>query len=379
MIIYVLAAMPALIWIHLLIGRGGFWRVRELSPTLPAPPSRRVVAIIPARDEADVIGDTVTSLLQQQYDGPMHLIVIDDGSRDGTAEVARAAAARLRAEQSLTVVPGQPLPSGWTGKLWAMAQGVERALAMNADYLLFTDADIHHEPGNLASLVARAESQHRDLVSYMVRLATVSTAEKWLIPAFVFFFFMLYPPSWVARPGSRTAAAAGGCVLIRPQALARIGGLQCIAGQIIDDCALAAAVKNSGGAVWLGLTRTAHSTRSYGSSTQIGHMIARTAFNQLRHSSWLLLGTLAGLFLTYLLPPLLVLFAGGSLAVLGGVAWLLMSLAYLPMLRFYRRSALWSITLPGIAAFYCAATLYSAVQYWRGRGGQWKGRAQDRA
>jgi hopene-associated glycosyltransferase HpnB len=261
--------------------------------------------------------------------------------------------------------------------VWAMAQGVEAAAAHDPDYLLFTDADIHHDADNVAALVALAEAQQRDLVSYMVRLSTTSLAERCLIPAFVFFFFSLYPPAWIASPRHRTAGAAGGCILIRPQALARGGGLQSIRSQIIDDCALARAVKAAGGSLWLGLTRTARSTRPYGSFSQIGRMISRTAFNQLHHSYWLLGATIMGLFCTYLLPVLLLLSGQPAPVALGAAAWALMSIGYAPMIRFYGLSPLWSVCLPAIAMFYAAATLCSALQYQLGRGGSWKGRMQD--
>ncbi len=375
----ILAALPILIWLYLLAARGGFWRVSRLLPReLPeGGPARKVVAVVPARNEAAVIGEAVESLLRQRLHGAIHVIVVDDGSSDDTAGVAAAAAARLGAASSLSVIRGAPLPAGWTGKLWAMAQGVAAAGAQAPDYLLFTDADIHHDPQNVAGLVANAEANGRDLVSYMVRLSTATLAEKCLIPAFVFFFFMLYPPAWIAASRSRTAGAAGGCMLIRPGTLARIGGLESIRSRIIDDCALASAVKAAGGSISLGLTRTARSIRPYGSFAEIGRMISRTAFNQLHHSYALLFLTLAGLLITYGLPPLLVLTGRPVWVTLGALAWALMSLAYRPMVRFYGLSSLWSPCLPAVASFYAAATVYSAIEYRRGRGGRWKDRIQD--
>ncbi|HTY51519.1 MAG TPA: glycosyltransferase, partial [Steroidobacteraceae bacterium] len=239
-----------------------------------------------------------------------------------------------------------------------------------------TDADIHHDAGNLAALVDRAEADGCDLTSCMVKLQVASRAERWLIPAFVFFFFKLYPPRWIASPAARTAGAAGGCMLVRPAALERAGGLAAIRGEIIDDCSLARIIKRAGGREWLGLTTTARSLRPYGGVRELGLMISRTAFNQLRHSWLLLAGTLAGLALTYLLPPLALL-AGGAAAAAGALAWALMTLCYLPMVRFYGLNPAWSLTLPAAAAFYAGATVHSAVQYARGRGGRWKGRAQD--
>ena len=379
MTIYLLAAMPLLIWIYLLMARGGFWRVaRWLAPPAANPRlAKTVVAVVPARDEAAVIGDAVRSLLQQDYAGAIHVIVIDDGSTDGTAAVALAAAAATGQARQLSVISAAPPPPGWSGKVWAMSQGVAAAMPMDPDYLLFTDADIHHDSDNLAALVAGAEAQRRDMVSCMVRLPTDGLAEKALIPAFVFFFLKLYPPAWIASAGRHTAGAAGGCMLVRPGALERSGGLRVIRAQIIDDCALARAIKRAGGSIWLGLTLRARSTRSYGSFADIGRMISRTAFNQLRHS-YLLLGiTMTGLLLTYVLPPLLLLSGRPLPMALGAAAWMLMAIAYMPMLRFYRRSPLWSLCLPAVALFYAAATIRSAMQYRRGCGGQWKGRPQD--
>ena len=374
-----IGAIPVVIWTYLLTARGAFWRLPPRLEPLPAPPQRRVVVLIPARNEAALIGAAVTSLARQPFDGFVQLVVIDDASTDETGAAAAAAAAASGAASRLTVIRGAPLPRGWTGKLWALSQGVAAAAQFDPDYLLFTDADVCHGPRSLATLVAIAEGGQRDLVSYMVRLSTARFAERLLIPAFVFFFFKLYPPAWVAAPARRTAAAAGGCLLIRPRALARIGGLEAIRSRIIDDCALARAVKDSGGRVWLGLARDSRSLRSYDSFAGIGAMISRTAFAQLDHS-WLLLAvTLAGLFLTYLLPTVL-LFANDNVARwLGFGALLLMSWCYLPMIRFYELSPLWSVGLPAVAAFYLGSVIHSAVQHARGRGGRWKGRMQDGA
>jgi hopene-associated glycosyltransferase HpnB len=358
----VLAAIPVLIWAYLLVGRGGFWRIRKnLVPRNVAPaPEPRVVAVIPARNEAAVIAEALASLHTQTF----AIIVVDDGSEDATAQIARAA--------GVAVVRASAPPAGWTGKLWALSLGVQQALKFHPDYLLFTDADIRHEPRNVASLVSLAEERHLDLCSYMVKLCCDSWAEKAFIPAFVYFFFTLYPPAWAG-------GAAGGCLLIRPQALASIGGLAAIRGEIIDDCALAKAVKVRNGRIWLGLTTTAASIRSYGGVRGVRAMIARNAFSQLRHSTLLLGGATAGLLLTYVVPVCLVLFGTGWPRLLGAVAWVLMSASYAPMVRFYRRSWLWSVLLPFIALFYLECTLQSARAYWSGAGGEWKGRAQDRA
>jgi hopene-associated glycosyltransferase HpnB len=360
-----LAALPVIIWLYLLFGRGMFWRISVEPPERAG--RRRVIAVIPARNEAEVIGRALHSLSPQVE----HVVVVDDASSDNTAEIARACG------RNITVLSGKPLAFGWTGKLWALAQGVGRAKTLAPDYLLFTDADIEHGPGSIAALVAIAEERKLELASYMVRLACVTTAEKALIPAFVFFFLKLYPPKWIASPRAKAAGAAGGCILIRPEALDRIGGLAAIRNEVIDDCALARAIKRTGGRIWLGLTRDARSIRSYGGFAEIGRMISRTAFNQLHHSALLLAGTVLGLFVTYAAPPLLILTGRPLPMALAAIAWLLMSVAYLPMVRFYNRSALWSLTLPLIAVFYLGATLHSATQYWRGRGGAWKGRAQD--
>jgi hopene-associated glycosyltransferase HpnB len=378
-ILDVLAAVAVLVWLYLLLARGGFWRVSAQLAQLPGDHdlARSIVAVIPARNEVSVIGDAVRSLLQQDFGGSMHVIVVDDGSTDGTDAAAVQAAAGVGALAQLSVITGAPLPAEWSGKVWAMSQGVAAAAPLAPDYLLLTDADIHHDPENVAALITTAQAQSRDLVSFMVKLRQDTLAEKSLIPAFVFFFLMLYPPAWIARADRRIAGAAGGCILVRPAALERMGGLRAIRSQIIDDCALARAVKDAGGSLWLGLTRSARSTRSYGSFTEIGRMVSRTAFNQLRHSYTLLIATIAGLLLTYLLPPLLLLSGRPVAMALGAMGWVLMSLSYAPMLRFYRQSPLWGVCLPAIAMFYAAATIHSALQYSLGRGGRWKGRIQD--
>ena len=297
------------------------------------------------------------------------MILVDDASQDETARLAREAAPQLR------VIAARPLPPGWTGKMWAVAEGVRAAAS---DYLLLTDADIVHPPEHLAGLMARAEEGGYDLVSYMVRLHCSSLAEQALIPAFVFFFFLLYPPAWIRDPRRRTAGAAGGCILIRRTALERIGGIERIRGELIDDCALARAVKRSGGRVWLGLSDTAASIRPYRTFGEIGRMISRTAFTQLNHSFLLLAGTIAGLALTYLAPPFLTLAAPrGAAYGMGAMAWLLMTAAYLPAVRYANRHWFWAPLLPAIALFYLAATLHSAIAHTRGRGGQWKGRTHS--
>jgi hopene-associated glycosyltransferase HpnB len=367
------------IWTYLLFFRGGFWRLPfRPSPLAAGVPNRSVIAVIPARDEAAVIGQAVASLCAQDYGGGLHIVVVDDQSGDGTADSARAAAAAASASCRLTICSGKPLPSGWTGKLWAMRQGVEAARSRQPDYLLLTDADIVHAPGNLSELVARSETGGYDLVSLMVRLNCRSLSERLLIPAFVFFFFKLYPPLWVADPGRRISAAAGGCMLIRAETLDRIGGIDSIRHEIIDDCALARRVK-SVGRVWLGPSAETRSIREYRSWRAIWDMVVRSAFAQLGYSAIMLAMTVSGLMLTYLAPPLLLLSSQPAAALCGALAWLGMSIAFLPTLRAYDASPLLAPLLPLIALFYAAATIASAVQFWRGRGGYWKGRFQAAA
>jgi hopene-associated glycosyltransferase HpnB len=376
--LYGVAVVPVLIWIYLLIARGQFWRVAaHRAAEGDATAARQVAVVIPARNEAELIGAAVTSLASQAFNGLIHLIVVDDGSTDGTAEAAVAAARTAGALPRFTLLRATAPPAGWTGKLWALSQGVAAASGLAADYFLFSDADTHHAPRSVSSLIATAEVQGRDLVSHMVRLSTATSAERLLVPAFVFFFFKLYPPAWIADQRRTLAAAAGGCLLIRPAALARAGGLQAIRSRIIDDCALARAVKQSGGRILLQLAAHTRSLRRYGSAREIGAMISRTAFAQLRHSYLLLAATLVGLFVTYLLPAVLLFFPQPVVNGLGLLALLLMSLCYLPMVRFYRLSPLWSACLPLIALFYMGAVIHSAWRYARGSGGKWKGRVQD--
>lgn len=372
-----IGAVSLAIWIYLLLARGGFWLIRTDGEPSAAPgaPVRKIAIIIPARDEADSVAQAVQSLLRQTDTGKTRVFLVDDHSSDGTAEIARRAAREAGASDRLTVVEAQPLPTGWTGKLWAVSQGLQAAASFDAEYYLFTDAEVVHQPDNLEKLVLRAENGNYDLASLMVKLHCESLAERMLIPAFVFFFFKLYPPAWVARPDRRTAAAAGGCMLIRSTALARIGGIAAIRDQLIDDCALARAVK-SGGRIWLGATASALSLRRYRSWTEIGRMISRTAFTQLNHSPLLLFVVFMGMAVTYMAPPVLLLF-GRQAAAFGAAAWLLQSIAYSPTLRFYRLSPLWAPLLPLAALFYLGATVFSAVQYGQGRGGVWKGRVQD--
>jgi len=378
-ILTALGAFSLLIWIYLLLFRGGFWRVSKsvARPAIARVPPKRIAVIVPARNEAEVIGQSIASLLQQDFPARLHVFLVDDSSTDETAEIARQAAERTGRGDCLTIVRGEPLPAGWTGKMWAASQGAARAIELKPDYLLFTDADIQHGRPNVAELVAIAEAGGYDLASYMVLLACKTPAEKALIPAFVFFFLMLYPPAWIASRSSRTAGAAGGCILVRPAALSAAGGIEAIRNEVIDDCALARRVKRTGGQIWMGLTRETKSIRSYRTFGEIGRMISRTAFNQLHHSALLLAGTVAGLFVTYLLPPLMLCTGRPVPMLLGAAAWVLMAVSYRPMVRLYNCPFAWSFALPAVASFYLAATVHSAVQYWRGLGGNWKGRVQD--
>jgi hopene-associated glycosyltransferase HpnB len=377
----ILACLALLIWIYLLIARGGFWRARERDDLWPAsaPPSSwpDVTAIVPARDEAAGVGECVGSLLRQDYPGRLTVVLVDDESSDGTADVARAAAAACAAPDRLTIVAGRPRPKGWSGKVWAMNQGLEEVgkWQVPPTRLLFCDADIAFAPDVVGALVRRMEAGPRVVVSLMAKLRCESRAERALIPAFVFFFQMLYPFAWVNDANNKIAAAAGGCMLADRQALLRAGGFAAMRGALIDDCALAALMKPQG-PLDLSLTRGVVSLRPYPRLADIAAMVSRSAYAQLDYSPLQLAGVVAGMTATFLVAPLAALFAAGPAAVPGLIAWILMALAFQPMLRFYGRATLWGLALPLIAAAYLAFTLQSALLYWRGRGGQWKGRAQ---
>jgi hopene-associated glycosyltransferase HpnB len=379
--------MVLAIWLYLIAARGGFWQAAQRDDESVSwhgswdgsggGPWPAVTAIVPARDEAECVGETIGSLLRQDYAGQFDVIVVDDQSRDATAGVAREAAAALGAGARLTVVSGRALPAGWTGKLWAQQQGFEEAETGTPPpaYLLFTDADIIYAADALTNLVARAEQGGLVLTSLMAKLRCESFAERMFVPAFIFFFQMLYPFAFANDPRRATAAAAGGCMLVRRDALRETGGMAAIRDALIDDCALAKLLK-SRGPIFLALTERVHSIRAYPALADIRRMVSRTAYAQLRYSPLLLLGTVLGLALTYLAPVALALFAGGVAQFIGIFVWLLMALAFRPTLRFYRMSWLWAPALPAIAAAYMAFTLDSAYQHARGRGGMWKGRAQ---
>ncbi len=371
------AAIPLAIWIYLFLARGNFWQLHEdnIRPE-PFAISPRVVAIVPARNEAETIARTVSALAKQDYPGEFHIIVVDDHSEDGTAALARNAAEVSGAAERVSIHSAADLAQGWTGKIWALNEGVQVATNHAAEFFWFTDADIEHAPDSLRRLVFRAERDSLDLASLMVLLQAKTFPERLLIPPFLYFFLMLYPPRWIADPKARTAGAAGGCILLRRSALERIGGFAAIRGEVIDDCALARAVKKSRGKIWMGLTRASMSLRGYGTFAEIRNMIARTAFTQLHYSLFFLLVALAGLFVTFLLPWFSFLSGEDPAWFLASTAICLMTVTFGVTVRFYSLPWPWALALPFAALFYGYATCLSAVRYWLGQGGQWKGRAQ---
>jgi hopene-associated glycosyltransferase HpnB len=363
-----LAGMALAGW--LVLAASLFWRCSERDDRVVerAPAVwPEVVAVVPARDEADVIAAALASLAAQDYPGPFRIILVDDNSGDGTGDVARG----LGLER-VTVLAGAPLAPGWTGKLWAVQQGIAAAGAPR--YLWLTDADIAHAPDTLRRLVGIATAGQRRLVSLMVRLHCETLAERALVPAFVWFFMMLYPFNWINRPGP-IAGAAGGCVLVESAALEAAGGIGAIRNALIDDCTLGALIKRQG-PIWLGLTRRSHSLRPYSGWGAIAAMIARSAYAQLRYNPLLLVLAVAGLGLVFAVPLWAALGGGGLARGLGLATLALMVLLYQPILAFYRRSPLWALALPLVAGFYTGCTLWSALASLRGRGGMWKGRAQ---
>lgn len=371
------AVVVLLIWLWLTLGHAAFWRFadRETGEREPGDAGHgfpSVAAIIPARNEADVIAQSLGSVLGQRYPGAFHVFLVDDESEDETAAVAWAKTRELDVDR-LTIIAGSPRPPGWTGKTWAQHQAI--AAAGDVSLLWLTDADIGHTPDTLERLVDRLRDGDLIMVSLMARLNCTGFAERALIPAFVYFFAMLYPFPRANRRGDRLAAAAGGCMLVDAEQLAAAGGIAAIRTAIIDDCALARLLKPRG-ATWLGLTDRAVSLRPYGFG-DIRRMVARSAYAELGYSPLRLVGCLLGLMLVYLAPPLLAFSATSDLAaVLGAMAWACMTITMLPILRFYGVSQLWAPALPLIALVYAGFTLDSAVQHWRGRGGMWKGRAQ---
>ncbi|WP_424813391.1 glycosyltransferase [Roseococcus sp. YIM B11640] len=371
------ALAACIAWLVLIFGRGFFWLCRDDdrdAGSLPEPASwPAVCAIVPARNEAETIAATVRGLVAQDYPGPLRLVVVDDRSSDGTGDLARAAG-----DERLLVVTGSGKAPGWSGKLHALQQGLEAVAGEAHEFLLFTDADIAHGPDSLRRLVARAIADRRDLVSLMARLRCESGPERWLIPAFVFFFQMLYPFRWSNDPRARTAAAAGGCVLLRREAFEARGGLMPIRGRIIDDCSLAALMKRGGSRIWLGLTDRVRSLRAYDDVATIRAMVVRTAYAQLFYNPLVLAGMVLALALVFLAPPLLTLLASGWAQALGALAWAAMAVAFAPMLMRFGLSPLRGLALPLVAAAYMLFTLDSARAEWRGQGGLWKGEPLSR-
>jgi hopene-associated glycosyltransferase HpnB len=379
-----MAVLALAVWTFLILGRGGFWLGREHEDRTPLPPAGNgeggenwpsVVAVVPARNEADMLPRSLVSLLSQDYPGAFAIVVVDDQSEDGTVDVARRVAADGR--RKVFVLRGRPPPEGWSGKVWALEQGIACAdrLPDPPRYLLLTDADIAYAPESLTRIVARARANALAMTSLMAKLNCESAAERSLIPAFIFFFQMLYPFAWVNGRTTATAAAAGGCMLVERRALQRAGGVAAIRGALIDDCALARVMKAQG-PIWLGLTARVISLRAYPHLGDIRRMVARSAYAQLGYSPPLLAGTVAGMCLAYVVPPVIALAGSFPANLLAGTAWVLMAGAFQPTLRQYRRSPLWGAALPMIAAVYVVFTLDSAYQHWRGRGGLWKGRTQ---
>ncbi|MEZ5935672.1 MAG: glycosyltransferase [Alphaproteobacteria bacterium] len=381
---FALAAFLA--WVFLLVAWHGFWRaeprLRPVSEPLGETPP--IAAIIPARDEAETIERAVRSLLAQDYAGRLQLIVVDDRSRDDTRAIVEALVPEVGPGRSLTCIINSERPAGWSGKLWAIKAGLDHleALPEPPDILLLTDADIAHHPQNLSALLKNLVNENLDLLSLMVLLRNQSFWEHLLIPPFVFFFRMLYPFRAVNRPDHPMAAAAGGCVLLRRQALRDAGGIEAIKGALIDDVALGRLIKsrpNGAGRIWLGHAERTVSLRAYDGLAPIWQMVARSADTQLGHSLMNLAGTVTGMALLYLLPPLAVLLwpvhQDAALGGLGLAGWLLMAAAFRPTLRLYRASVLWAPTLPLAALLYTAMTIDSARRYRRGVGGVWKGRA----
>jgi hopene-associated glycosyltransferase HpnB len=376
------AWLAAVAWFGLLVARGRFWDARSdcLAPPLENAGAPDVHAVIPARNEGDVIGRTVSSVIAQRYPGRFAVTVVDDRSDDATASEVLAAVAQSGGGAPVALRRARPRPAGWSGKVWALAEGVEAARLAGARpaYWWFTDADVEHADDALARLVATARNERRDLVSLMVELHCGSAWERLLIPAFVFFFRLLYPFAWVNDPHRATAGAAGGCVLLDDALLQRIGGVARIKGELIDDCALASAVQREGGTLWLGLTSRSRSVRPYAGLAPIWSMVARTAYTQLRYSPLLLAGTVAGMLLLYVAPVAAVALGLARrrprLAVAGLAAWGTMGAAYAPTVRLYRLPLWRALTLPLAGVLYTLMTIDSALRHAKGRGGTWKGR-----
>lgn len=375
--ILTIAALSLLIWLNCLLFRGQYWRANTTDETAAPEPADwpSIVAVIPARNEEDSIAQTLRSLLAQDYPGRFSVILVDDNSEDQTAAIAERVRKETASRVGLTIMPGAALPQQWTGKLWAVHQGIEAATRMQPDYLLLTDADIVYEPKVLRWLAAHSCARGLVLTSLMAKLRCESFAERSFIPAFVYFFQMLYPFSWVNDPKRNTAAAAGGCMLVKAQSLAAAGGIAVIRDALIDDCSLAKVMKSQG-PIWLGLTHRVDSIRASQAISDIHTMVSRSAYAQLRYSPLLLLGTVLGMAVTYWAPPFFAIFGHGAAQLLGLAAWVIMAISFWPILRFYGLRPPWAAALPIIATGYMAFTLSSAFQHLSGRGGRWKGRFQ---
>ncbi len=376
------------IWIFLIIGRGLFWLPRpqlnaEGATTDFPQHAPSVVAIIPARNEEDVIAESLATVLNQAYRGLFHVLLVNDRSEDATANIVHRVADSSAASNRVTVLDGKPLPKGWAGKVWAMHQGAQHESALRADYLWLTDADIAHDPGMLNALVRKASSENLDLVSLMAQLRVDSYWDRLLIPAFVYFFAKLYPFRLVNNKHRRTAGAAGGCILVNRETLAAAGGVEAIHSALIDDCALGRLIKTFGGRVWLGFTRSVWSVREYKTLRSVWDMVARSAFHQLNYSVVKLLGTLIGMLLIYAAPPVITIIGalaaagaaqGLGLVLLGGATWMIMALSFVPILRHQQAPAWQAPLLPIAGTLYTAMTLSSAWRHITGRSGMWKGR-----
>lgn len=392
----ILSILVLLAWFYLWLFHGRFWEARIPEPA-PEPTNwPSVVAVVPARDEAETIQKVVRSILGQDYPGRLSLIVVDDNSNDDTAQLAFMGAQQISKADGITVLKGQPLPDGWAGKVWAMHQGWEEAGKTAPDCVWFTDADIWHEPHALRRLAARAVHEDRALTSAMVELRCEGFWEKALVPAFVYFFKLLYPFRWVNDPQKKTAGAAGGSMLARSDILAKINGPSAIKGQLIDDCALARAIQNAGGKLRLDLTRDSRSLRGYPTVADAWNTIARTAYTQLGYSPWKLAGSVIGLGILFLLPIVAIawilitaityqlwevsfpLFGDFTANVFLWFSWLLMTFMFQRIIRFYSLGTDWAFALPFITCFYLGATVDSARRYYAGTGGRWKGRSVER-
>jgi hopene-associated glycosyltransferase HpnB len=391
----ILSSVSLLIWLYLIVGRGFFWKFDQrlhisdekdtATGDLPT-----ACVVIPARNERKLLEKTLPFLLRQNYTGRFHIFLVDDCSTDGTAALARQIATNMDANHRLTVVSGRPLPPGWTGKLWALQQGTLAVQKKNPTFLMFTDADILHSTQSLQSIVQKAVQKEIVLLSTMVKLKVTNRWEQLLIPAFVFFFAKLYPFSWVNDPGRKTAAAAGGCVLLRRNALENMGGLKTLSSALIDDVTLAKRIKGIAGEtcneIWLGLAEEIVSLRQYQGIRGVWQMVARTAYTQLKHSPLHLAATILGMLLTYLMPLMgtvlgfVIIWVNGTVfhswwIFISAVAgWSLMAVAFRPILEWYESPRYMAFLLPIAGLLYTLMTIDSAVQHYRGQGGYWKGR-----